>query len=87
MPPLLWLAVGLVGGYFAGRRSVRWQVVSGLRREASMLLDSVGRLGSTGALSSLEDLRLRHGSAKDGVQLLIKTRESSNFDWSEFIDT
>lgn len=86
MPPLLWLAAGLVGGYFAGRRSVRWQITTSLRREASALLDSVGRLGQSGALHTVEGLKLSHGSPRDGVQLLIKTRDAAPFDWESYLE-
>jgi hypothetical protein len=89
MPVLWWLAIGLAGGFFAGRRSVRWQITGAMRRDASALLDSVGRLGSTGALASVEDLRLRHGSDRDGIKLLIKTRDGAgwgDFDLNDFVD-
>ena len=74
MPPLLWIAGSFLAGYLAGRRSVHWRVISELRREASALLDSVGKLGTAKVLANVEDLKLEHGSDKDAIKLTIKTR-------------
>ena len=49
-----------------------------LPNESTNILDSVGRLSN---LHTMEDLRFKSGSDKDGVQLVIKTRDSmSNLD-------
>ena len=84
MPPLAYLVLGFVGGYWAGwhtrgGREVKalleqkLAIGAALRREASALLESVGKLSQTGALSRIDDLKLTQGSDKDGVQLSIKT--------------
>ena len=73
--PLFYLAAGFLGGYLVGRRH---GVLAVMRREATSILDSVGRLSN---LHTMEDLRFKSGSDKDGVQLVIKTRDSmSNLD-------
>ncbi len=70
--PLFYLAVGFIAGY-AFRRFANDNRAAALQREASGVLDSVGKLAQTGALASMDDLRLRTGSDAQGVKLLIKT--------------
>jgi hypothetical protein len=73
--PLFFLAVGLLGGYLIGRRG---GAAAALRREASALLESVGKMARSGALHRIDDLNLRHGTEGDGVQLTIKTYGASS---------
>lgn len=86
MPQLFYLAVGFLGGYLLGRRH---GIVKVLHREATSLLDSVGRMPN---LHALENLHLRSGSARDGVQVQLKTRDQGSlgqlgqlpYDFSEY---
>jgi hypothetical protein len=74
--PLGWILVGFVAGYITGSRHRR---ADALRREASAVLDSVGRLSGAGALSSIADLQVHSGNAKDGVQVAITTVDGSRY--------
>lgn len=72
--PLFLFVMAFFGGYWVGGRSRgKRELAASLQREASALLDSLGRLSSTGALRQIGDLKLRHGSDRDGVQISVRT--------------
>ena len=74
MPPLVWFLGGLVGGWCLRGLlgSGRWAAGS-LRNETEAILDGVSRMHRSGALSSMRDLRLKHGGQRDNVQLLVRS--------------
>jgi hypothetical protein len=73
MPPIIYLVVGFCGGYWIGRRT---GILAAMRREASAVIDSVARMNN---LSEVEGLRLHQGNEKNGVKLLIKTRQPIDY--------
>jgi hypothetical protein len=80
MPPLLYLVVGFSAGWYMGRRH---GILAAMRREASSVIDSIGRMNN---LHSLEGLHLKHGDDKTGVKVLLKTRAPDPIDYSMMFD-
>lgn len=68
--PLIYMALGFAAGYFFGKRSPDGKA---LRREASSVLDSIGKLHLTGALRSIDGMKVSNGNESDGVTVSIKT--------------
>jgi hypothetical protein len=73
--PLLYFAAGYLVGWFVARRKTTAAQV--LHQGATDVLGSVGKLAGTGALGSMDGLKLKTGDDKVGVQLLIKARTST----------
>jgi hypothetical protein len=82
MPLLLvQLALAFASGYWAGARFGRGKALAAtLQKEASALLESVGKLSVTGALQKTDYLELKQGNTQDGMQLLIKTTKGPKRD-------
>jgi hypothetical protein len=76
--PLLYFAAGYLVGWLVARRKTATATAQVFHQGATDVLSSVGKLAGTGALGSMDGLKLKTGDDKAGVQLLIKARASSN---------
>jgi hypothetical protein len=74
------LALVFAAGYLLGSQYKTGASAVGndkLKSEANEVLDSVGRLAQTGALKDIADLKIKNGSADNGVVVEITTTKKT----------
>lgn len=70
--PLLYYAVAFLGGYLVGRFTRR-----SVPQSAEAMMGGVAKLAEAGALDQIGVLEVNGGSDVDGVQIKIRTRETT----------